>query len=546
MIVGWDIGGVNTKLAAVRAGTVVAWRQEAFELQRDPSGLAALLVRLLAESGVADVEAHAVTMTAELSQMFRTKRDGVAFVLDAVEHAFPGVRVAVYATDGAFLTPGEARARPLAVAAANWAASARAVARMHPDAILIDVGTTTSDVVPIADGQLRAVGWTDPARLASGELVYAGVLRTPVEALVSSVPLDGAATGVSAEGFALAGDVYVWRGELDPDDYTVATPDGRSTARVFAGERLARIVCADREMVDDAAISAMADAVAEAQVSRLAGAVTRVRSRGFPIDLAVVTGLGAFVGARAARRAGLQVVFLEDEVGPGARCAPAVSVATLLEAAPPARRAQPQSSRPLTVVKVGGGLMASRAMLDAVLAAIDAARDQRLVIVPGGGRLADAVREMDRHLEPGDSAAHWMAVMAMDQVAHVLAARLPNAALVEDAAGIAHALDSGRCPVLAPYRWLRAEDPLPHSWDVTSDSIAAWVARRLRATNLVLVKPPGAHGDAVTDPWFPRAVSAPLSVSIVAADEAGGLARALRATAAPAGIFAVAAREGTP
>src|SRR5262245_61739047 len=131
-------------MAVVHAGAVVSWRQEAFELQRDPAGLAALLVRLAAGAGVAHVQRHAVTMTAELSQMFRTKREGVSFVLDAVEQAFPDAAVSVYAVDGAFLGPAAARERPLDVAAANWAATARAVARIHPDAILIDVGTTTS------------------------------------------------------------------------------------------------------------------------------------------------------------------------------------------------------------------------------------------------------------------------------------------------------------------------------------------------------------------------------------------------------------------
>ena len=329
--IGWDVGGVNTKVALVAGGEVRAARGVAFELQRAPGELPALLARLAGDVGARDGDAHAVTMTAELSQFFRTKRDGVGFVLDAVEAAFPGAPVHVYAVDGRFLSPDEARREAIAVAAANWAATASAVAARFSDALLLDVGTTTSDVVPIVGGRLAALGRTDPERLASGELVYTGALRTPAEAIADAVPLDGGMAGVSAEGFALAGDVHLWRGDLAPADYTVPTPDGRPATREFAGERLARVVCGDRELLDERAVSAIADALAEAQVARVAAAAARVTARHPEIRVAVVTGLGDFVAAAAARRAGLHVVHLAESLGgDAARCAPAAAVALLL------------------------------------------------------------------------------------------------------------------------------------------------------------------------------------------------------------------------
>jgi uncharacterized hydantoinase/oxoprolinase family protein len=137
---------------------------------------------------------------------------------------------------------------------------------------------------------------------------------------------------VSAEGFALAGDVHVWRGDLDPADYTCPTPDGRPSSREFAGERLARLVCADREMLDEAAVSRIAETLARAQVRRIQAAVQRVLDRHPSIRVAVVTGLGAFLGASAVQGTGLGVVPLSTRLGDaGARCAPAVSVALLLE-----------------------------------------------------------------------------------------------------------------------------------------------------------------------------------------------------------------------
>jgi len=330
--VGWDIGGVNTKVAHVGGGRVLSVLGRPYEIQRDPRALGPLLREMLVDVGAVDVMPHAVTMTAELSQIFRTKREGVRFVLHAVESAFPSASIHVYTADGQFLAPADARERPLSVAAANWAATAHAVADHHPNALLVDIGTTTTDLVPIVDGRVVAVGKTDPARLMSGELVYTGALRTPAEAIASYVPLGDALAGVSAEGFALAGDVHVWRGDLAPADYSCPTPDGRPTTREFAGERLARVVCADRDMLDEAAITRLADALALAQTRSIQAAIQRVLEPHPSIRVAVVTGLGTFLGMAALRELDLEVVPLSRQLGEaGARCAPAVAVALLLE-----------------------------------------------------------------------------------------------------------------------------------------------------------------------------------------------------------------------
>ena len=333
-MIGWDVGGVNTKVARVVHGELVAVHGRPFELQRAPALLKPLLRELAAELGVSDSAGvtHAVTMTAELSQAFRTKREGVAFVLDAFAWAFPSATIQVFAVDGRFVSPADARKNPLSVAAANWMATAIYISQYHPDALLIDIGTTTTDIIPIAGGVVVAHGRTDPARLASGELVYTGALRTPVEAMASHVPVDGEPVGVSAEGFALAGDVHIWQGDLAPEDYTVPTPDGRPATRELSGERLARVVCADRDMLDAAAVSEIADALAHAQIERVTDAIRRVVSRHPSLTTAVVTGLGAFIADAAARAAGLRVVPLAEKLGSdGARFAPAVAVAFLLD-----------------------------------------------------------------------------------------------------------------------------------------------------------------------------------------------------------------------
>ena len=532
-MIGWDIGGINTKIARVESGVLLHARSHPYEIQRDPLALAPLLRSLANAVGASAHDRHAVTMTAELSQMFRTKREGVAFVLDAVTKAFPTASLSVFTVDGSFVSPSDALNEPLAVAASNWAATASVVALDHPNAILIDIGTTTADIIPIVEGRPAALGTTDPARLASGELVYTGALRTPVEAIIQRVPLGTSLAGVSAESFTLIGDIHVWRGDLAPDDYSVSAPDGRPASREFAGERIARVVCADREMLDDLAISAIADAVAEAQVEHVCRAISRVRERHRTLRTAVVTGLGSFIATRAARQTGLSVIQLADTLGAdGARCAPAAAVALLLErhqngVARVHSEVAPNDShttagttarRVETVFKVGGSLLAYPDLLASTLNAIvEASMHARVAIVAGGGPFADAVRDADDRFHLADDAAHWMAVLAMDQYAHLLASMRAELTLAASEHDVESAIASGHIPVVAPYRWLRDADPLPHTWDVTSDSISAWVASTLGASQLVLVKLPGATGEGAVDSYFFRALAPGLSWSIAAA-----------------------------
>lgn len=354
-VVGWDIGGVHTKAALVVGDHVVRTVSRPYEVQRAPDALAAVLRETLASLTAPAGARHAVTMTAELSQFFRTKADGVAYVVAACEAALGASAASgesasasrggaarderdptplYYATDGRFHRAAAAIGDPLLVAAANWHASASIVARQYKDCLFIDTGSTTTDIIPIAAGQVRAEGRTDPDRLASGELVYTGVLRTPVDAIARLIPWKGGTASASAEGWAIAGDAYLWLGRLDEADYTWPTPDGRPATREFAGERLLRMVCADRTMGTDSDISAIADAVAAAQEAQVRHAIGAVRRRWPALKLAVVTGLGDWLAAAAAQRAGFSIAKLGDTFGDAARVAPAVAVALLLAEQP--------------------------------------------------------------------------------------------------------------------------------------------------------------------------------------------------------------------
>ncbi|HJR17756.1 MAG TPA: hydantoinase/oxoprolinase family protein [Gemmatimonadales bacterium] len=332
-VVGWDIGGVNTKVVRLESGPNGPVQRSAslpFEIKYDPAALVTTMRQAARSIGGGAEDLHAVTMTAELSQAFRTKREGVGFILDALNAAFPDSRFHIYDVAGSFVGPAKARELPLAVAAANWSATAAWLARSTPTAILIDIGTTSADLIPIVNGRVVAQGRTDPERLLSGELVYTGTLRTPVEAVAHRVPLWGGIAGVAGDGFAIMGDVYLWLGQLRPEDYSCPTPDGGPLTRQSAGERLARVVCGDRDMLDEAAVDAIAETLASAQREMLAGSIARILDRWPLIDGVVVAGLGDFIGAEAARTLGLRIIPPPPALGQPARHAPAAAVAWLL------------------------------------------------------------------------------------------------------------------------------------------------------------------------------------------------------------------------
>jgi (4-(4-[2-(gamma-L-glutamylamino)ethyl]phenoxymethyl)furan-2-yl)methanamine synthase len=330
-VLGWDIGGVNTKVTRLTPLTGKSLSLcLPYELQRDPAALGPTLQLAAGQLGAGSEDLHAITMTAELSQAFRSKREGVGFILNALEATFPPDRLHVYTVAGKFVSPQDARRQPLEVAASNWSATAHWVASLVPTCVLIDIGTTTTDIIPILDGEVSARGRTDLERLGTGELVYTGVLRSPVESVTHQVPLRETPTGLACEAFALMGDVFVWLGALPADDYTCPTPDGRPATRPFAGERLARAVCADAQMLDEDDISRIAAALARSQLQRITQAVRSVRARHPRIDTAIVTGLGAFQGVEAGRAAGLASNLLSEMAEVPPQAAPATAVAWLL------------------------------------------------------------------------------------------------------------------------------------------------------------------------------------------------------------------------
>jgi aspartokinase-like uncharacterized kinase len=291
-------------------------------------------------------------------------------------------------------------------------------------------------------------------------------------------------------------------------------------------------------MLSDTEIDAIAVAVEQAQIEQVSQAVREAAAPHPSMRHAVVTGQGEFLATLAAEQAGLEVIRLSDRFGKdGGRAAPAAALALLLagaavngtggvKVAPPPRRSA-RATR-LAVIKVGGGLSAIPGALDVVGKAVaDLARSVPLVVIPGGGPFADAVRAFDSAVGLSPSAAHWMAILGMDQYALALAGHIPGGKVIEEAQQITAVLARGGVPVLAPARWLRSADELPHTWSVTSDSLAAYLSSLLGADHLVLIKPV-AGGTELADPYFQKALADGLRCDVIGAGEIERLPALLR------------------
>jgi hypothetical protein len=305
-VIGLDIGGANTKAAVVCGDGPARVVSEPLELWREPERLGEAIASVVGRLEL-DRAPVALTTTAELVDVFASKRAGVLHVLRAARTALPGRRLRVMTTDGELIGLAAARAAPLRCAAANWMATALLVARSRPDAILIDCGGTTTDVIPIVAGAVAARGRTDVRRLLEGELVYTGALRTNVAAVLSHVPIGGARCPVASELFAISADAHRLRGRLTAAQCVCTFPDGRGASLPEVRSRLARVVCADPEQLAAGDLEAIAAAVEEAQVTAIAAALRRVAGRVPAATGVIAVGVGAFLARAAAERCGLAV-----------------------------------------------------------------------------------------------------------------------------------------------------------------------------------------------------------------------------------------------
>jgi hypothetical protein len=311
-----DIGGANIKVAELEHYSADSFRfscsSHVFPMWQRASELAQFLKSNCAADPSCCV---AVTLTAELADIFPTKRDGVNSVLNAVRDAFSSPHLQVLTSSGELISIERALENPLQVAGANWAASAWTAAQIFPEGILGDTGSTTTDLIPFDNGRIRAIGKTDPKRLLSGELVYTGCLRTPCAHLAPRVPWRGEYCRVSPEYFTIVGDVHLLLGNIQPGDYQWPTPDGRGTSPHELKARIARLICGDTEMLSDEEIMTIAQYLYQNQIEQVADALREIllrMQRSVPL---ICAGSGRFLLKAAASRVGVRSIDVAEICG---------------------------------------------------------------------------------------------------------------------------------------------------------------------------------------------------------------------------------------
>ncbi len=342
-VLGLDIGGANTKAAFLKTqdGTVKELRtsMEYFPIWKKgkeqlPKVLEKLKKRLVDSTALDGV---GVTITAELSDAYCSKKEGVHHVLDCANQVFDDVPTFVLDVEAKLLPVKDARREPLKVASANWAATGWMISQLIENCIVVDVGSTTTSIIPVINGKIAAEGRTDLEKLQNGELVYSGSLRTNVATIVNDIPIQGMTARVSSELFAQSGDVHLLLDNIKEEDYTAETCDGRGKTRMEAMARLARVVCADIDMLTEQEIRDIAKFVYDKQVEQITGGLKQVYERIKPLlqkkIRVIVTGLGRnFLARKAAEKAGFsEVMDMSELVGAEAAVmSPSVGVALMV------------------------------------------------------------------------------------------------------------------------------------------------------------------------------------------------------------------------
>jgi len=331
-VAGIDIGGANTDMAIIEIedgelkNIKVDFRYLPMWIRKNE--LKETLKELLGDE-IDEVDGVGVTMTAELVDAYKDKEEGVRDVIGRVEEIFE-VPVAYVSLSG-MMDSEEALAKPMEVAAANWVATSQLAAAISSDCIMVDVGSTTTDIIPIKDGAECAKGRSDLERLSTGELVYTGVLRSNLATIVDRVPLNGKWYRVSSELFAISADIHLVLGNIDYKDYTCNTPDGAGKTMRDSMRRIARLLCADLKLLSQRDITEIAAYIHHQQTLKIAEAIKEVSERE-NLDEIVTTGLGMHVLAKkAAEHLGMKYKSMDTFLTP-TECivAPAIGTAIMM------------------------------------------------------------------------------------------------------------------------------------------------------------------------------------------------------------------------
>jgi (4-(4-[2-(gamma-L-glutamylamino)ethyl]phenoxymethyl)furan-2-yl)methanamine synthase len=342
-VLGWDVGGAHLKAVLIdQKGAVLQVIQVACPLWRGVAELQLALDEILNTLTVVS-HYHAITMTGELADIFPDRNAGVLEIADILCQRLPG-KVSFFAGTRGMVSIADVAFNTPYIASANWLASASFFAQRMEQALFIDVGSTTSDFVLIAQGETKLRAYTDAERMQSEELVYTGVVRTPLMAISKQVPFAGAWVNTAAEHFATTADIYRLTGELRESDDMADTADGKGKSAEDSARRLARMVGHDIADASFAEWLQLAQAYKHMQLNLLRSATLRcLSSVRLEMETPVIgAGAGSFLVKALAEQLNLPYLDAADFIPSGANvhnqaetrrwamvCLPAYAVANL-------------------------------------------------------------------------------------------------------------------------------------------------------------------------------------------------------------------------
>ncbi|MFX1447695.1 MAG: hydantoinase/oxoprolinase family protein [Promethearchaeota archaeon] len=285
-ILGLDVGGANTKAALIKFKN-----SEIFEsyssieyfpfwemtLSNIPDMFLRIVENLIIKNSLnlEDVDFIAITITAELSDAFRTKTEGVLTILKALEQVFEKEKMLFINNENKFIDFNQVSSNPLSVAAANWVSTSLFLGKFVPKCILIDAGSTTIDIIPILNSIPVSKGKTDIERLINHELVYTGGLRATIPSIAHFVPYKGSMIRISFEKFALVSDVHLVLNNISEEEYLNDTADNRSKSLDDCYSRLSRILCMDSDSISKEELYNIAKYIYDEQIEIVKTEITQ-------------------------------------------------------------------------------------------------------------------------------------------------------------------------------------------------------------------------------------------------------------------------------
>jgi probable H4MPT-linked C1 transfer pathway protein len=334
IIAGFDIGGAHLKVTRAENGRIVQATTVAMPLWLGLDRLTSALRE--AEAVYRGVDLNAFAMTGELADIFPSRNDGVATLLQSISQNFPSGANLIYAGRSGFVGAGQAVRLGGDIASANWHATATLVAKLAGDALFVDMGSTTTDIIPVSGGKVVGEGYTDAERLMTGELVYTGFTRTFLFGVASSAPVRGQMTPLMNEYFASIADAHRIMGVLDEDDDKLPAADGREKTPEASMARLARMVGRDAADLSPAEWRDVARWFSEQQLRTIHDAAFRMAGK-LAYDAPIVAaGAGRWQIKRLAERMERRFIDFADIIpaddpvrSEASRAAPAAAVALL-------------------------------------------------------------------------------------------------------------------------------------------------------------------------------------------------------------------------